>query len=434
MPGRAITSSSSSSSSWNSGVVAFGGRRITRLARWPGFYRLELHELHKVRQMQAAARRAADAAARSDNTGCAMEPPAVPGPAPKNQERNGAKVELRRGNWYVNERLQTILSATAVLCSVALGVYLSSTIWIRIKYRGILHASKRKVYADNEDLPLFCCCDEMACQQYMAAIITSINKLQEPCKNFYGFVCDGWKHQHHLISVVDAAEDSMYKRVLDAVERASHNGRKQARNFLSTASVEKKAAALAKSCMELSENSLQDLKRFMTEHHLPWPGKSPWDPLAIFLDLSGNWNIHLRFQVNVRLSPFHVGSSEPVLKIVPSGAFRSWIATMRLFVGHSTGSTRSFRYQKYVRRMLHLLDVSAPRSADIISIVEAMNKLTLDTLAPAMTAPEPSIVRMSIHDLTETVILPMLTGRLVLLFNEYLMWARRFSPCDVVTK
>ncbi|KAH7932430.1 hypothetical protein HPB51_029293 [Rhipicephalus microplus] len=105
---------------------------------------------------------------------------------------------------------------------------------------------------------------------------------------------------------------------------------------------------------------------------------------------------------------------------------------MRLFVGHSTGSTRSFRYQKYVRRMLHLLDVSAPRSADIISIVEAMNKLTLDTLAPAMTAPEPSIVRMSIHDLTETVILPMLTGRLVLLFNEYLMWARRFSPCDVV--
>ncbi|KAH7932429.1 hypothetical protein HPB51_029292 [Rhipicephalus microplus] len=178
----------------------------------------------RVRQMHAAARRAADAAARGDNTGTALEPPAIPGPAPENQYMlsgtpataaaaatadcddgtHGAKVELRRGN------------------------------------------CKRKVYADNEDLPLFCCCDEMACQQYMAAIITSINKLQEPCKNFYGFVCDSWKHQHHLISVVDAAEDSMYKRVLDAVERASHNGRKQARNFLSTASVEKKAAALAK--------------------------------------------------------------------------------------------------------------------------------------------------------------------------------------------
>ncbi|KAH8025562.1 hypothetical protein MRX96_005874 [Rhipicephalus microplus] len=131
----------------------------------------------------------------------------------------------------------------------------------------------------------------------------------------------------------------MYKRTLDAVERASHNGRKQARNFSSTASIEKKVAALAKFCMELSENSLQDLKRFMTEHHLPWPEKSPWDPLAILLDLSGNWNIHLWFQVNVRWSPFRVESSEPVLKIVPSATFRSWIATMRLFVGRPTEST-----------------------------------------------------------------------------------------------
>ncbi|KAL3227120.1 hypothetical protein MRX96_048841 [Rhipicephalus microplus] len=52
----------------------------------------------------------------------------------------------------------------------------------------------------------------------------------------------------------------MYKRTLDAVERASHNGRKQARNFSSTASIEKKVAALAKSCMELSENSLLDIE------------------------------------------------------------------------------------------------------------------------------------------------------------------------------
>ncbi|KAL3227124.1 hypothetical protein MRX96_048845 [Rhipicephalus microplus] len=158
----------------------------------------------------------------------------------------------------------------------------------------------------------------------------------------------------------------------------------------------------------------------------------PWDPLAILLDLSGNCNIHLWFQVNVRLSSFRVGSTEPVLKIVPSAAFRSWIATMRLFVGHPTGSTRSLRYQKYVRRMLRPFDVSAPRSAEIISTIEAMNKLALDTLAPAMTAPEPHIMRMSIRDLTETAILPIPTGRLVLLFNEYLIWARCFSPYDVV--
>ncbi|KAL3184779.1 hypothetical protein MRX96_005879 [Rhipicephalus microplus] len=134
------------------------------------------------------------------------------------------------------------------------------------------------VYADHADLPLFSGCNKIACQQYMAAIITSINKSQDPCKNFYGFVCDGWKHQHHLISVVVAVEDSMYKRALDEVERASYNGRKQARNFSSTSSVEKKVAALAKSCVKLSENSLQDLKKFMTEHYLPWPEKSPLGP------------------------------------------------------------------------------------------------------------------------------------------------------------
>ncbi|KAL3227119.1 hypothetical protein MRX96_048840 [Rhipicephalus microplus] len=196
------SSRSSSSSSWDSGVVAFGGRRrITRPARRPGFHRLELHELHEVRQMQAAARRAADAVACGDNTGTALEPPAVPGPAPNArwvsdkhaflEKRNGAEVELRQGNWYLNERLQTIISATAVLCSVTLVVYLSSTIWIRTEYPDIFHASRREVYTDHADLPLFSGCDEMACQQYMAAIINSINKSQDPCKNFYGFVCDG---------------------------------------------------------------------------------------------------------------------------------------------------------------------------------------------------------------------------------------------------
>lgn len=82
--------------------------------------------------------------------------------------------------------------------------------------------------------------------------------------------------------------------------------------------------------------------------------------------------------------------------------------------------------------MLRLFDVPGSRSGEIISTIEAMNKLTLETLAPAMTAPEPRIVRMSIRNLTETGSLRIPTGRLVLLFNEYLMWARRFSANDVV--
>ncbi|XP_037560143.2 endothelin-converting enzyme-like 1 [Dermacentor silvarum] len=427
------SSSSSSSSSSGSDMDAFGGhRRITRPARRPGFQRLELHELYEVRQMQAAARRAADAEARGDGAGNALDPLALPEPALMNQERNGAEVVVRPGNWYMNQRFQAALSTTAILCSVALLVYLGSTLWIRIKYRDLLRASTRKAYAEHADLPLFSGCDEMACQLYMAAIRSSINKSQDPCQNFYGFVCDGWKHQHRLLSVVDAAQDTMYKRALTAIKRVSQDSHNQAKTASSAMSVEKKVAALAKSCMELSESSLEDLKRFMFERHLPWPERSRWDPLAILLDLSGNWNVHLWFQVNIRLSPFRVGSTEPVLKIVPSAAFRSWMATMRAFAGHPTGSTPSLHYRRYVRKMLRLFGGSESASREIVSTIEAMNKLTLETLGPAMNVPEPRIVRMSIRNLTETGTLRIATGRMVLLFNELFMWARRFSASDMV--
>ncbi|KAL3246446.1 hypothetical protein MRX96_057671 [Rhipicephalus microplus] len=105
---------------------------------------------------------------------------------------------------------------------------------------------------------------------------------------------------------------------------------------------------------------------------------------------------------------------------------------MRLFFGKFTESTQSLRYEWYVRGMPRLFDVLALRSSEIISTNKGMNKLTLDMLAPAMTAPESRIVRMSMCDLTETAIPLFSTGRLVLHLKECLMWARRFSPEDIV--
>ncbi|XP_065300892.1 endothelin-converting enzyme-like 1 [Dermacentor albipictus] len=434
---RASCSSSSSSDSSSSSSDADvdpvgGGSRVARPAKRPGLQRLELHELHEVRQMQAAARRAADAAARGDGAGTALDTLGPAEPAPMNQEGNDVEVVVRPENWYMNRRFQAVLSTTAILCSVALLIYLGSTLWIRIKYRDILRASTRRAYAEHADLPLFSGCDEMACQLFLAAIRTSINKSQDPCKDFYGYVCDGWKHQHRLLSVVDAAEDTMYKHALNVIQQASQDSHNKAQAVWSVTSVEKKVTALARSCIELSESSLQDLRRFMFERHLPWPEKSRWDPLAILLDLSGNWNVHLWFQVSIRLSPLHYGSTEPVLKIVPSAAFRSWMATMRAFTGHPTGSAPWLRYHMYVRQMLRLFDGSESASGEIVSTIEAMDKLTLETLGPAMNVPEPRIVRMSIRNLTETATLLIGTGRLVLLFNEHFMWARRFSPSDIV--
>ncbi|KAH6932842.1 hypothetical protein HPB50_010236 [Hyalomma asiaticum] len=423
---------SSSSSSSNSAADAFSvRRRIRRPARRPGFRRLELHELQEVRQMQAAARRDAAAAAACDESRVrTLESPALP--EPDNQARGGAEVVVHQVNWFRSQRFQAVLSAVASLCSVAVLVYLRSTLWIRIKYRDLLSATTRKAYADHADLPLIPGCERVACQQYMAAIIDSVSKSKEPCDYLYGGVCDSSKRRHHLLCVADAAEDTMYKRALSAIKRATTNGSYTAEATSFTISVERKGAGLARSCMELPESSLQDMKKFMTQRRLPWPVKCRWHPLAILLELSGNWNIHLWFQIHARLSPFRVRSTEPVLKIPPSVAFLSWIATMRAFVGHPTRPAPSLHYQRYVRIKLHLFDVPDSSSGEIVSTITAMKELTLKTLGPAMTVPEPRILRMSIRNLTEVPNLRAPTRRLVMVFNDYPMSARHFSRSDVV--
>ncbi|KAH7941488.1 hypothetical protein HPB49_014339 [Dermacentor silvarum] len=437
--GDAGTSSShgsgSSSSSSDSDVEALAGRRRTTLpaTRRLGFQRLELHELHEVRQMQAAARRAADdVAACGDGAGTALDPLALPELAliDQPQECNGIEAIVRQGNWYMHPRFQAVLSTSATLCRIALLVDLNSTLWIRVKYRDLLRAS---TWREHVDLPLLCGWDDMARNLYRAAIRTSINKSRNPCDDFYGFVCDGWKHQHRFLSIVDAAEDAMYKHALNGIKRASQDSRNQAQAASSTSSIQERVAALARSYMESSsESSLQNLKRLMSDNHLSWRPTSDNHPLAILLDPSANGNAHLWFQVSISLSSLRVGSTVPVLKIVPSTAFRSWIASMRVFTGHLVGMVLWLRYQKYVRKMLHVFDVSESRSGEIVSTIEAMNRFTPETLGPAVAESEPRIVRMLIPNLTETATLGVSTRRLVLLFNEYLIWARRFSPSHIV--
>ncbi|XP_049516985.1 uncharacterized protein LOC125942769 [Dermacentor silvarum] len=436
--GASTSNSSGSSSSSDSERNAFGGlRRITGPTRRPGFQRLELHELLQVRQMQAAARRAADAAARGDGAHATLHPSAMsafplPDTAPTAQERAGLNVVVMRANWRMNPSHKAILQAAAVIGTVAFLLYLGATLWIRVKDHGVLHASTRTTHAQHADLPLFSGCDEMACHKYVAAIELSINRSQDPCQNFYRFVCDGWKRHHHLLSVVDAAEDAMYGRALNAIEWSTEDGSSPYFAVPSALSVDKKVAGLAKSCMELSQSSLPDLKKFMAERHLPWPKTSRWDLLEILLDLSGNWNVHLWFHVSFELAPLRGGTGEPVLKIGHSAAFHAWIATTRAFAGQPAGTAASLRYRQYVRAMLRLFDASEVVEDEVIATIEAMNRLILQVLGPAMAEPESRILRMSIRNLTDTATPGIAAGRLLLLLNEYFIWARRFSARDVV--
>ncbi|XP_070376919.1 endothelin-converting enzyme-like 1 isoform X2 [Dermacentor albipictus] len=332
----------------------------------------------------------------------------------------------------MNPRHVIILEAVAVIFSIALLLHLGSMLWIRVKDQGLLRASPRTSHAEHADLPLFSGCHETACHKYMAAIELSINRSQDPCRNFYRFVCDGWKRQHHLLSVVDAAEDAMYGRALKAIEWSSEHSGSQYFAAPSALSVEKKVAGLAKSCMELSQSSLPDLKRFMAARHLPWPKTSRWDLLEILLDLSGNWNVHLWFHVSFELAPLRGGTGEPVLKIGHSAAFHAWIATTRAFAGQPAGTAASLRYRRYMRAMLRLFDASEAVEDEVIAKIEAMDRLTLQVLGPAMAEPDSRIVRMSIRNLTDTATPGIAAGRLLLLLNEYFIWARRFSARDIV--
>ncbi|KAH9381665.1 hypothetical protein HPB48_022903 [Haemaphysalis longicornis] len=237
--------------------------------------------------------------------------------------------------------------------------------------------------------------------------------------------------QHHSLSVVDAAEQLMYSRALNSIHWMSLDANSKEFTASVASSVEQKVARFARSCMHF-ESSLGDLKKFMAEHHLPWPKAPRWDLLEILLDLSGNWNLHLWFQLAFEMTPFRGGTGEPVLRITQSTAFGTWIALMRSFAGQPVASTSALRYRRYVKEMLRFFGVHESSSDEIVTKIEDANRLTLEALGPAMAEPNLRTLRMPIRNLTESVTPGIAAGRLLLLFNEYFIWARRFSAGDIV--
>ncbi|KAL1469807.1 hypothetical protein MTO96_024789 [Rhipicephalus appendiculatus] len=162
------------------------------------------------------------------------------------------------------------------------------------------------------------------------------------------------------------------------------------------------------------------------------PKTSRWDLLEILLDLSGNWNVHLWFHVSFELAPFRGGTGEPVLRIGHSAAFHAWIATMRMFVGQRASTAASLRYRRYVRAMLDIFGASEAVRDEVAAKIEAMDRLTLEVLGPTLAEPDSRILRTSIRNLTGTATPGIATGRLLLLLNEYFIWARRFTAKDIV--
>lgn len=105
---------------------------------------------------------------------------------------------------------------------------------------------------------------------------------------------------------------------------------------------------------------------------------------------------------------------------------------MRSFVGQPVASTSSLRYRRYVKHMLSFFDVPESSAYVLVSKIEETNRLTLEALGPAIAEPEMRTLRMPIRNFSESVTPGIVAGSLLLFFNEYFIWARRFSAGDVV--
>ncbi|KAK8772954.1 hypothetical protein V5799_012513 [Amblyomma americanum] len=346
---------------------------------------------------------------------------------PETEGQGALQVITRQANCNLSLWIKVVLLPTMLVFVVSAVIYIIVTQWIRVQNGDFLRPTAPRVQTDHTDLPLFPGCDNTACRKYRAGIESSLNWSKNPCENFYKFVCDGWRHHHHMVSILDIAEDEMYSHALNSVKWAPQFSRRNGIPTRSTPSAQKKVAALVRSCMRHSKNGFDELKTFMAEHHLPWPMTSPKDLLDILFDLSGNWNIHLWFHVTLDLAPYQAGTGNPLLKIGSSAMFGAWIALMRTFAGQRRGTEPSLRYQKYVKIMLALFGVSELLASEMASTIQEMDMLTLEMLGPAIVDPEQKILRLSIQNVSDAVTPGFPTDRWALLVDTHFPWAHRYS-------
>ncbi|KAK8766857.1 hypothetical protein V5799_006362 [Amblyomma americanum] len=337
------------------------------------------------------------------------------------------EVITRQANCKLSLWIKVVLLPMMLVFVVSAVIYMKVTQWIRVQHEDFLRATTPRLQADHADLLHFHGCDNTACQKYRAGIESSLNWSKDLCEKFYRYVRDGWNQHHHIVSILDLAEEEMYSRALNSVQRAPQFYRSNGIPTRSAQCAPKKAAALVKSCMRHSKNGFEKLKTFMAEHHLPWPMTSPKDLLDILFDLSGKWNIHLWFQVTFDFVPYQAGTGDPLLKIGSSAIFGAWKALMRTFDGQRRGTEPSLRYQKYFKNMLALFGVSELLAPEMASTIQEMDMLALEVLAPATVDPEQKILRLSIQNLSDAVTPGFPTDRWALFVDTHFPWAHRYS-------
>ncbi|XP_054925472.2 endothelin-converting enzyme 2-like [Dermacentor andersoni] len=153
-------------------------------------------------------------------------------------------------------------------------------------------------------------------------LLASLNRLVEPCHNFYRFVCDGWLRQ--------AGEK------LTLVEELALTARRNAATLLRHVEVPvvgemnavHKAALLMQKCLLLSRRPPRPevLLEFMASMGLTWPQTTTMKTsglISLMVNMSLSWDLNAIFELQLLPTPRAAGG-RPRWWLSPSSQLKSW--------------------------------------------------------------------------------------------------------------
>lgn len=228
-----------------------------------------------------------------------------------------------------------------VACSVYVGGYVAA-----YQHSPLSEASTRKV------------CHSQVCREVAKSIAKSLNRSVDPCKNFYRFVCDGWKRRHPVrrnevrsspFSLVGKELDTIIKKALKKVPVAA---RKQ--------TALEKAAVMYRECLKNynvgnSTESVKVLRDVLRYLRMPWPDVSTNSTFSLFevmVQLSLRWSIPSLFSVSVMPDPEDTKTNILVINTMENLD----VGFHQLQTGNNTkNDTQDIMFMTMVQRIANLL-------------------------------------------------------------------------------
>ncbi|XP_064468970.1 neprilysin-1-like [Ornithodoros turicata] len=210
-------------------------------------------------------------------------------------------------------------------------------------------------------------CSSFECVEYGRLLNASLDVTQDPCNNFYRFVCNGWdrtheksvSHQHHLDHMSAIATKAQYRRVPQTGQSAVQ-----------------KAAKFYQSCIELAQKNRSELLEFMEmlrNGNITWPSRPRGgDLLRVMSYACVHWNASPLLQFEIGSMP----NGTTVVNIIPGSFVPVWEGIRQDLV-------RMNRYYEYFRMSYQLMGMPKP-TVEVYNKFKATEDILLEILSTGL--------------------------------------------------